>query len=140
MERYVHIDRLKDIVKETKKAGQDEAWELARKIVLTKAHGGFPCSQVKEMFGNNSEHKIMLENTYAEAAEKVKNWENRIKVGDVVRITDCYGYGLVLKMHDGHVTGITDGGNAFYRKNENVFKTGRTLPVEDWLKQIGGEE
>ncbi len=63
-------------------AGQQEAWELARKI----AYDGYRNNELKEIFGSVCLDDI-FNLTYTEAAEKVAEWERKkeeISVGDVL--------------------------------------------------------
>lgn len=54
-------------------AGQNEAWELARKIAPTA--GGLSSSELVEIFNAFLPRDILSNNTYQEAAAKVAQWE-----------------------------------------------------------------
>lgn len=56
-------------------AGQNEAWELSRKIVSDIYHGGYNSDELKEIFGYFIYQNIWEDNTYPEAAAKVAQWE-----------------------------------------------------------------
>ena len=57
-------------------AGQNESWELARKIILPPSKGGMSSDDYIAIFGNCiSESYVMKNYTYSEAAAKVAEWE-----------------------------------------------------------------
>ena len=56
-------------------AGQNEAWELARKIVLQPINGGYKRSEFEEIFGCGYISDIFEKYTYQEAAAKFEAWE-----------------------------------------------------------------
>lgn len=68
--------------------GLDDAWELAKKIVLPDHLGGYTVDELKDIFGKNTFASLMNTFTPQEALAKVKAYEehNEIKVGDVVTI------------------------------------------------------
>ena len=124
--------------------GQNEAWELARKIVSDIYHGGYNSDELKEIFGYFLYQNIWEDNTYPKAAAKVTEWEKakeEIKVGDiyrsnvgnyfVIRTTDREeGVTKILFISSGEVT-------PDYIKS-HCTKTGRHIDIDGFLKQIGG--
>ena len=66
--------------------GQNEAWDLARKIVSSPNNGGYTCPELKDIFGSNLVGHCFRDNTYQEAVDKIKKWEEtaNICVGDVL--------------------------------------------------------
>ena len=56
-------------------AGQNEAWELARKITCQPINGGFNRSEFEEIFDEGYISDIFEKYTYSEAAAKVAEWE-----------------------------------------------------------------
>lgn len=125
-------------ITDARKQGQEEAWKLARKINLDKKDGGLTLHELAEVFEGMCTYEVLRDCTYAEAAEKVREWEEekkRIKVGDVVESLECTG--VVMRV-DGSITEVIDGdGKSIILSVKECIKTGRTLPVEDWLRQIG---
>ena len=121
--------------------GQNDAWELASKIVSDIYHGGYNSDEVTEIFGYFSYQNIWEDNTYAEAAAKVAEWERKkeeICVGDVV--IDWNGDTAVI------IQSINDAIKLLYLNGKThnalkgkVTKTGRHIDVNAWLAQIGGE-
>jgi hypothetical protein len=72
--------------KEGLKDGQNEAWELARKIVSSPNNGGYTCPELKDIFGTGLAGNCFRDNTYQEAADKERKWKEtaNIRVGDVL--------------------------------------------------------
>lgn len=117
----------------------EEAWELAKKILLYPAHGGFNATELEEIFGR-TEH--LWELTPQQAKAKIEAWEaKQIKVGDEVDI--CGDKGIVTsfgtdgdRIHVLYLDGIVNS----YRKDKDIKKTGRHIDIDGFLKQIGGNE
>lgn len=138
-----------EAVEEARKEGQKQAWKLAQKILLTEDNGGFGSQELDRIFGDTDVYTILTENTYGEAAVSVMEWENRIKIGDVVksiRKPDDYGDMVVVDILDkpcyDRYTIRTINAKFFldWFTPEQIEKTGRALPIEDWVRQIGGED
>ena len=124
-------------------AGQNEAWELARKITCQPINGGFKRSDFEEIFGDSYISDIFKKYTYSKAATKVEEWEKtkeEIKVGDIVRcksdtpvefcVTEISCYGRLY--------GIGRNGGTYRNKNPKDWeKTGRHIDIDSFLKQIG---
>ena len=131
---------LSTYIEQARAEGQNEAWELARKIVSDIYHSGYNSDELKEMFGYFSYQFIWEDNTYPEAAAKVEAWEKakeEICIGDVVRYTDGT-YGAVLQ--NGHMLSVMlkDGSTTPWHK-DCCRKTGRHIDIDSFLKQIGEE-
>lgn len=118
----------------------EEAWEIAKKILLYPAHGGFNATELEEIFGR-TEH--LWELTPQEAKAKIEAWETEkeIKVGDEVDI--CGDKGIVTsfgtdgdRIHVLYLDGIVNS----YRKDKDIKKTGRHIDINGILKQIGGTD
>ena len=125
----------------------EEAWEIAKKILLYPVHGGFNATECEEIFGR-TEH--LWELTPKEAKAKIDAWKAKeeIKVGDEVvpkktPNVDEYKF-IVTRIYkdDGEIDGVSlfDGGVFSGRKIENYQKTGRHIDIEGLLKQIGWNE
>ena len=122
-------------------AGQNEAWELVRKIFDMETN------DIEDIFIKEDAWNLgtVLNNyTYQEAAAKVAEWEKakeEIKVGDVFEFTSG-GKAVVMKVYeDGEVAlFFPDGGCGIYEPDESWHKTGRHIDVDSFLKQIGGNE
>lgn len=128
-------------------AGQNEAWELARKLALLDADSGYSNNELKEIFGS-----ICLDDifnlTYTSAAAKVEAWEKareEIKVGDVVESNTGNGKRIVVTdvwlSFDGlHFEGISPNRTLTIDASAKYYtKTGRHIDIDGFLKQIGEE-
>lgn len=124
--------------------GLNDAWDAAKKITCTPENGGLSHDDYAEVFGTRSGGEVFAEFAPQEVIEKIKTFEDTaIHVGDVV--TDCHGfYCVVIARNDNY--------NNHYRKvlyadgdvkqiaKGGLQKTGRTLDVAGFLKQIGDAE
>lgn len=126
---------------EAEKAAQ-EAWDLARKIVLLIADGGYTIETLKDIFGTIAPYDIMKAYaSYADAKAKVDAYEqrNQIKVGDVVK-RDNGDEILVTRVWSGDmVDGIMKSGRTTSSILKEVVKTGKLCDsLSEWLS--GREE
>ena len=120
--------------------GQNDAWELARKIVLAVDDGGYSTEELKEIFANDVYQTLLIETTYQEAAAKVAEWERKkeeICVGDVVEFEGSYG--VVVGVGECYIKGFTSDWTPFQFMKKDCTKTGRHIDVDAWLAQIGDE-
>ena len=126
-------------------AGQNEAWELARKITCQPINGGFNRSEFEEIFGCGYISDIFEKYTYQEAAAKVEAWEKakeEIKVGDIFQDNDGNN-AIVTSIKGNTVYYMWDDGDTRSGFAEDVkkhfTKTGRHIDIDSFLKQIGEE-
>ena len=121
--------------------GQNEAWELARKIASTA--GGLSSSELVEIFNAFLPRDILSNNTYPEAAAKVAEWEKakEIKVGDVLEdMASSKVKCVVTNIYPSNMAYLVfSDGSAGIHELENMKKTGRHIDIDGFLKQIGGE-
>lgn len=125
----------------------EEAWEIAKKILLYPSHGGFNATELEEIFGR-TEH--LWEFTPQEAKAKIEAWEaeKEIKVGDEVVVKsdpcndDCKFFVTHMNYRENEISGVSgfDGGVFYGRKANQYQKTGRHIDIDGILKQIGGNE
>ena len=130
---------LSTYIEQARAEGQNEAWELARKIYLPDGFEGFAPSELEEIFGGDNTDWIVGGHSYPEAAAKVEAWEKakeEIKVGDVVSHEEKYG--VVISEGTICFRGFTDNGTPFEWYKERCTKTGRHIDIDSFLKQIGG--
>lgn len=122
--------------------GQNEAWELARKIAVVPKKGGCTGRELIEIFNTSTISEILYEHTYPEAAAKVEAWEKAtIRLGDEVERNDGGDDKFIVSLiRNGRISGITQNGNVF---NDHLVeywhKTGRHIDIEGLLNQIGEE-
>lgn len=122
----------------------EEAWDIAKKILLYPAHGGFNATELEEIFGR-TEH--LWELTPQQAKAKIEAWEaeKEIKVGDEVRLKRDPGdeYKFFITNKDGfEISGFSGfKGSVFSCRDIRLYeKTGRHIDIDGILKQIGGDE
>ena len=141
-----YSEPLSAYIEQARAKGQNEAWELARKIILPPSKGGMSSDDYIAIFGSCiSEAYLMKNYTYSEASAKVAEWEEgkeEIKVGDVVKHNETEYTGIVTRVSE-HMDKITiifkDGSSESY--DSSMFhKTGRHIDIDGFLNQIGGEE
>lgn len=110
--------------------GLDDAWELAKKIVLPDHLGGYTVDELKDIFGKNTFASLMNTFTPQEALAKVKAYEehNEIKVGDVVRSKGCNVEGIITKISEIKIYRLFKDGSCdsiSTKVKEDLEKTGR---------------
>lgn len=122
--------------------GAEEAWELARKIVI---QDGYSSHDLYEIFGCSDLQHVLENYTYPEAAAKVAEWEKakeEIKVGDVLE--DKYDSNVkctVTNLYPSNMAYLVfDDGTAGMHKLDTFKKTGRHMDIDSFLKQIRGEQ
>lgn len=123
--------------------GMAKAWETARKLYASERDGGLSWDDIRKIFVVNDFYEILDNFTAAEAAEKIKAWEEgkKFHVGDVVRHhgKEC----VVTKIFDSDPEKCyllwEDGGTGTgaFSKFE---KTGRTIDIAGILAEIGGAD
>ena len=124
-------------------AGQNEAWELVRKIFDMETN------DIEDIFIKEDAWNLgtVLNNyTYQEAAAKVDEWEKakeEVKVGDVYR-SRVGNYFVIYDIdHEKGIAKIlwSDLSNSARELDdikEYYIKTGRRIDIDSFLKQIGG--
>lgn len=121
--------------------GQDEAWDAANWI-----GNHLDLLERLDIFGVQDAFVIFERNTATQAIAKIKAWEESkaIHVGDVVEYfnedDNIHAIGAVITVN-GQLYGVVtaDGNTAIWYKS-NTHKTGRSVDVEGFLKQIGGTD
>lgn len=124
--------------------GAEEAWELARKIVI---QDGYSAYDLYEIFGCSDLQYVLENYTYQEAAAKVAEWEKvkeEIKVGDIVKIHEgndndlCV---LYVSTDKKYYNAVDEYGAVYNMLTKGMItKTGRHIDIDSFLKQIGGEQ
>ena len=122
-------------------AGQNEAWELARKIVI---QNGYSSCDLYEIFGKSDLQHVLENYTYTEATAKVAEWKKakeEIKVGDVLEdMASSKVKCVVTNIYPSNMAYLVfSDGSAGIHELENMKKTGRHIDIDSFLKQIGGE-
>ena len=139
-------DEYKVSIDSARIAGQDEAWKLANNLYSNVAQ-----EDIREIFEipKDSIRKpfsvVLDELTAKEAIEKYRDWteakkkeEAEIKVGDVVKhkYNKNSVTGVVTKLNDSCIYGLTPDGYRFEWSRSNCIKTGKNIDIESFLAQI----
>lgn len=140
-------EKANDMCDTARAEGQNEAWELARKIIIPPWKGGMSSDDYTAIFGSCiSEAYVMKNYTYSEAAAKVAEWEKakeEIKAGDIVESNNGNGERIavidVWPSFDGlHFEGISSNGTLTIDASAKYYtKTGRHIDIDALLAQIG---
>lgn len=119
----------------------EEAWVLAKKIVLPTSNGGaFKASELREIFDSDIESYILKNNTPQEAKAKIEAWESKqIRVGDVV-LGSIDEEAIVAKTKEETMYLIFADGSCGEHRKENFKKTSKHIDIQSVLEQIGEEE
>ena len=125
----------------------EEAWEIAKKILLHPAHGGLSSTELEEIFGRTER---LWELTPQQAKAKIEAWgnEKEIERGDEVVLKDDpnndeYKFFVTcINKETGKIGGWSgfDGGVFSERDIKYYQKTGRHIDIDAILLQIGGDE
>ena len=121
----------------------EEAWEIARKIVLLEDEGGIPSKDMVHMFGVKFPRDIVREYSVQEVKTKIEAWEaeKAIKVGDVVMNEGLKC--VVTRVVQDRIYTVSKIGTTPVYCGEHIKKlkkTGRHIDINELLKQIGGDE
>lgn len=86
-------------------AGQQEAWELAQKIIASTTCGGYEPEELKMIFGTDFPYFCLVNNTYAEAAAKVEEAYEKKKKGLELQMSLLYARDVLLSMVEQNCNG-----------------------------------
>lgn len=75
-------------IDEAYQRGLTDAWETARKIVLSVDDGGLSVYDVSKIFGDESSHYVLKNYSAAEAIEKLKTFEEKQKADAEIKVGD----------------------------------------------------
>ena len=119
--------------------GLDDAWELAKKIVLPDHLGGYIVDELKDIFGKNTFATL----TAQEAFAKVKAYEeerNEIKVGDLVTIKGGISdFESIVTKVSGRVVNrlFGDGSCDGHADKEDLVKTGKHYDsIDEFMRSV----
>ncbi len=121
------------------KHGMLEAWEIAKRIFLSKEKGGFGSEELEQIFGTTKPEIIVSRYTPQQVKEKIGIWEaamEEIQVGDVVKVMfPVPRTGVVIAKADEYVVWFNENLVADYRK-DRIRKTGQTINIQGTLGQF----
>lgn len=125
-------------VNEPYNQGLNDAWELAKKIVLPDHLGGYTVDELKDIFGKNTFASLMNTFSPQEALAKVKAYEerNEIRVGDVVKNRDVFIESIVTRVDSRNVYRLfKDGSCDDNTIKEDLEKTGKHFDsIDEFMK------
>ena len=139
-------------MKAERQEGQNEAWELARKIITAPIKGGYTHADLKDIFGTDFETDYVSScfeaNSYRKAADKIQKWEEEqakiFHVGDVIKLhwggDDHLAVVTWTKPDSVLLSIVLDDGNVGDVVKKQCTKTGKTLNVASLLVELNGEE
>ena len=110
--------------------GLNDAWEAARKIILSSKRGGFSIDEFAECFGRNTlKYDVLEDYSASEAVEKISKYElekEELKVGDEVKCIKENWTAIVTKIKEESLT-LMDASGAIANGYEitRFVKTGR---------------
>ena len=124
--------------------GQQEAWKLAKNIVLFENDDGYSMDELNEIFDSPYLSEI-FNLTYSEAAAKVVEWEQKkeeICMGDVLLSNRTDNKCIVTRIGCELITVLWGDGSCSNKTKNSIkegFKKIGHIDVNAWMAQIGGE-
>lgn len=137
MTYYKSAKQIEPDLKRAYDDGLDDAWECAKKLMLSMADGGLNRDELQDIFGNTDYYNLLKTLTASEAMAKIKEYNEGIKVGDEVIDNNTNYFGVVTRVKDlmVYVT-YRDGSSGIHYMSE-FTKTGRHFPqIEEVLNQM----
>ena len=136
-----------EALEEARQDGQNEAWELARKIITAPIKGGYTHADLKDIFGLDYVSGCFEANSYREAVDKVQQWEekkaNTIHVGDVL-LSPANTKALVTCIMPGYIYLVYSDGSCNRVPLENINelykKTGQSFDPSALLDKLKEEK
>ena len=134
--------KLKAEIESAKAAGQQEAWELAQKIVLYERNGVYSVDELEEIFKIQYWIDVFLL-TYSEVTAKVAEWEKakeEICVGDVLLSNSTGNKCVITRIKQEEIEMLWN--DSSYGKRPKDFVKGRFkkighIDIASMLEQIG---
>ena len=135
------------VLENGKMIGREEAWECARKIMLSDEDGGIAHIDIQKIFGG-SYYQAMMNYSASEAIAKIKEYEEKQKTDSEVKVGDEVIDGNSFNQVKGIVTFVSPiviyvlwyDGSSGIRKLEDIKKTGRYFgKITEVLEQLKGE-
>ena len=126
----------------TYEEGINDCWEFMKTFTLLPSDGGMDPIKFEKIFGHNFASEMVKTHTYYEALAKVKAYEERPVVGDVVKHSNVYGHGsmtfIVINISNKEIKGLRSTGETctFSYPNEYITKTGKHVDLEGLFDSI----
>lgn len=136
----VSKDELQIPYSEAYNRGLEDAWKLARKIILDEEDGGMSFNKIFKIYARG-EVDILKDFSPQDVMKKLEAYENEISVGDVLKTN--YGTGVAINifipensqkrsvyvLYEDGAIGLVD----------EYEETARHIDIQQILKQIEGE-
>ena len=149
---YDEIKHKMELIDELKRdeynRGLNDAWELAKKIVLSEIDGGMSAKEFYNIFDKNmADEDVLKKFTPQEALAKLeayekskKEVEEKFKVGDIVTFEDgTKGMVMDIDAVDNFAIFTDNGCIEAWIGQERVTKTGKHIDISALLEEIGEE-
>lgn len=138
-DRDSFLDEIKRNMDENYDKGLDEAWRLARRMVIPAMYGGLGAKECEDIFGSNiSGADILRTYSVQDVMARTAEYKKRIKVGDVVINTLSDKKYAILYVDESRIHGFCEDGTVSALAKETLLQTGRIVDVKKFLQQIGG--
>lgn len=124
-----------DKIVKTYEMGLNDAWNLAKKLVMGVEDGGFDSQEVIDVFGKNRYYSFK-DLTAAEALAKIEK-EKEIKVGDVVEDEEGTKALVIDEATENTCFVFTENGCVEDWYKVDLKNTGKKILIGDLLRQIG---
>lgn len=124
--------------------GLYDAWDVARKIVLSEADGGIQWKLKEQWFGKFTIYDIFKDVPAMDVIEKIRQYgreQEEIKVGN--EVNGKGGRGIITKISDDgdHFNVMWENGSTGYYMREDFKKTGRHFPeIAEVLRKMQERE
>lgn len=130
--------------KEAYNKGLNDAWELARKIVLPESEGGMKIDELKNIFKNHRYfdiNDILKRYTPQEALAKLEAYEkeqNEVKIGDIIAIDDDRVVVTKVNKCESCTTiyGFKENGCCIFYSDKQFKKTGTHIDIQKILNKL----
>lgn len=127
-----------ELQEEAYQEGLKAAWELATRISSSSEKGGIPIEICRELFDTSNAAKILRENTYQEALEKIEAYEKlgAFKRGDIVEFVDTDELAMYIgKYADGtHAVVFNDCNLPQKVSTDEIRKTDKHIDIQSVLE------
>lgn len=114
-----------DALDRARRAGEDAAWNLARKIVCSPTNDGYSVATLNDIFGSFLAGDCLRNYTCREAANKINEWEEKqaktLHIGDVL-VTPADTKALVTCIIPGYTYLMYSDGSCKRETNEDIEK------------------
>lgn len=115
-------------LEKARQEGREEAWEAAKKIVLSSEYGGIPTGEFQSIFGNEAYvSNVFMKISVNEAIEKIKSHEEQQKADGDINVGD------EVICDEGIKAVVLD----FMDDNERIMVYSENGIAEDWwIKEV----